>query len=72
MVWANSQNPDGHIAVVVRVVPPTATQDGSVTFAEANSPAAIASEAIAPDLSVRTAPTFPALGYIRQMRNVSG
>lgn len=67
MVWANSQNPDGHIAVVVRVVPPTATQDGSVTFAEANSPAAIASEAIAPDLSVRTAPTFPALGYIRHV-----
>jgi hypothetical protein len=67
MVWANTQNPYGHIAVVVQVVPPTATQGGSVTFAEANSPAAIASESIAPDLSVRTAPTFPALGYIRHV-----
>jgi CHAP domain len=68
MVWYDARAPDvGHIAVVVRVEPPTIDQEGSVTFAEANGPGPIVTQAILPDLTVRTWSGYTVVGYIRHI-----
>jgi hypothetical protein len=76
VVWADDPRfvgePFGHVAIVLSVTPPGSAQDGSMTFAEANGPGAIVSQAIAPDRTVRTWPHYTALGYIRSPQAAVG
>ncbi len=69
LVWADDPAfvPDafGHVAIVLSVIPPLAGRDGSVTFAEANGPGALVTQALAPDRSLRTWPHYTLLGYVR-------
>jgi CHAP domain len=69
MVWSDDPafvgEAFGHVAIVLSVTAPAAGKDGSVTFAEANGPGAVISQALAPDLTVRTWPHYSVLGYIR-------
>jgi hypothetical protein len=66
IAWYDRYAPDeGHLAVVVQVVPPQGGQAGSVTFAEANGPGALVRETIGPDLLVQTWSGYAVAGYIR-------
>lgn len=65
IVWQHA--PDGHVAIVTAVVPPTAKTDGMVTFGQANAPTALDGMPIHPDLSVSTWPGYTVLGYIRPL-----
>lgn len=68
MVWYDARAPSvGHIAVVVRVVPPNLGQEGSVTFAEANGPGPIVTQPLLADLTVRTWSGYTVVGYIRHV-----
>ena len=65
IVWQHA--PDGHVAIVTAVVPPTAKTDGMVTFGQADAPTALDVMPIHPDLSVSTWPGYTVLGYIRPL-----
>jgi hypothetical protein len=69
LVWADDPAfvPEafGHVAIVLSVTPPVAGRDGSVTFAEANGPGALVTQALSPDRSLRTWPHYTLLGYLR-------
>lgn len=66
LVWYSALDPTlGHIAIVVGVTPPSGSQDGSVTFAEANGPGPIVTQPLLPDLTVATWAHYTVLGYIR-------
>ncbi len=65
IVWQHA--PDGHVAIVTAVVPPTAKTDGMVTFGQADAPTALDVMPIHPDLSVSTWPGYMVLGYIRPL-----
>jgi len=65
IVWQHA--PDGHVAIVTAVVPPTAKADGMVTFGQADAPTALDVMPIHPDLSVSTWPGYTVLGYIRPL-----
>ena len=65
IVWQHA--PDGHVAIVTAVVPPTGRQDGMVTFGQADAPTALDVMPIHPDLSVSTWPGYTVLGYIRPL-----
>jgi hypothetical protein len=68
MVWDESFAPsEGHMAIVLSVVPPHGGEAGWVTFAEANGPAPIVTEPLLPDLSVATWPGGEVVGYIRSV-----
>lgn len=68
MVWYSAFEPSvGHIAVVVRVEPPSGDRPGSVTFAEANGPGPIVTEPLLPDLTVQTWSGYAVVGYIRHV-----
>jgi hypothetical protein len=68
MVWYSSLDPTvGHIAVVVQVRPPNSGQSGSVTFAEANGPGPLVTEALLTDLTVATWGNYTVVGYIRHV-----
>lgn len=68
MVWYAAGAPaEGHIAVVVQVIPPRNGQRGRVAFVEANGPGALVSETITPDLTVATWPGYTVTGYIRAL-----
>ncbi len=69
IVW---QHPlDGHVAIVTGVTAPTATANGTITFAQANAPTALDSMTLHPDLSVTTWPGYTVLGYIRPLSVLS-
>jgi hypothetical protein len=77
MVWWDDPRavgePYGHVAIVLERTPPRAERPGSVTFAEANGPGAIVTEALLPDMTVLTWPHYRVLGYIRaQMSSTTG
>lgn len=55
----------GHVAIATAVVPPTATSDGLITFANANSDAPVEQMVIHPDHSVSTWPGYTVWGYLR-------
>lgn len=77
MVWKGG--PYGHVAVVVAVVTPTLTHDGSVTVAQANAPGNrwagdhegdagnLYTMPLHPDLSVGTWPGYMVRGYLRPL-----
>lgn len=69
MVWSDDPKFEkeafGHVAIVLSVTPPSAGADGAVTFGEANGPGSVVSQAIAPDMTVRTWAHYTMLGYIR-------
>jgi CHAP domain len=68
MVWYDPPPLVGHVAIVVGVIPPLGGHNGSVTFAEANGPGALVTQALLPDLSVVTWSNpipYSVLGYIR-------
>ena len=68
IVWYSSFEPAvGHIAVVVQVVPPIGGRSGSITFAEANGPGPLVTEALLPDLTVQTWGGYAVVGYIRHV-----
>ena len=69
IVWQHA--PDGHVAIVTAVVPPTAKADGMVTFGQADAPTALDVMPIHPDLSVSTWPGYTVLGYIRPLAVLS-
>lgn len=76
MVWSDDPKfvgeAFGHVAVVLSETPPSAGQDGSVTFAEANGPGPVVTQTIAPDLSVQTWLHYTVLGYIRSPLSGAG
>jgi hypothetical protein len=57
----------GHVAIVMSVQPPVNGQNGSITFANANSVSSYTTMPLLPDLSVDTSswPGYTAWGYIR-------
>lgn len=56
----------GHVGVVVKVTPPTATKAGSVTFAEANGPTPLITMPIESDLTVNVPwAGYYVTGYVR-------
>jgi len=57
----------GHVAIVVNVAPPANGQNGSVTFANANSVAPYTTMPLLPDLSVDASswPGYTVWGYLR-------
>lgn len=66
MIWYDEAAPrDGHAAIVVQVIAPTASAAGSVTFVEANGPGPLVVEALTPDLTVRTWTHYSVAGFIR-------
>ena len=66
LIWYNAGEPTlGHIAIALQVQDPSAGAPGSVTFAQANGPAALQSLAIAPDFSVTNSGSMTLVGYIR-------
>lgn len=67
MVWWDPPPAVGHIAIVLGIVPPANSQNGSVTFAEANGPGPIVTEPLLPDLSVATWQNYTVYGYIRSL-----
>ncbi len=69
IVWQHA--PDGHVAIVTAVVPPTARTDGMITFGQADAPTALDVMPIHPDLSISTWPGYTVLGYIRPLRALS-
>jgi hypothetical protein len=69
IVWQHA--PDGHVAIVTTVVPPTATANGTITFGQADAPSALDAMTIHPDLSVTTWPGYTVLGYIRPLTVMS-
>ncbi len=69
LVWQHA--PDGHVAIVTAVMPPTARADGMVTFGQADAPTALDAMTIHPDLSVTTWPGYTVLGYIRPLDTLS-
>ena len=69
IIWQHA--PDGHVAIVTAVVPPTATSDGTVTFGQADAPTALDAMTIHPDLSVTTWPGYTVLGYIRPLSTLA-
>lgn len=60
---------DGHVTIVIQVVPPVGGQNGSVTFANANGQMPIQTLPLRPDLTVDTNNGywngFTVMGYIR-------
>lgn len=76
MVWSDDPKFEkeafGHVAVVLSVIPPDAGADGSVTFGEANGPGSVVSQAIAPNMTVRTWAHYTVLGYIRSPISTGG
>jgi hypothetical protein len=73
VVWYISWDPFvGHIAVVVRVTPPSGGgRAGSLTFAEANGPTPLYTMSINPDLTVNTWPGYFVAGYVRYIGGTS-
>ncbi len=69
LVWQHP--PDGHVAIVTGVSAPTATANGTITFAQANAPTALDRMTLHPDLSVTTWPGYTVLGYIRPLNVLS-
>ena len=69
IVWHHA--PDGHVAIVTAVVPPTGRKDGMVTFGQADAPTALDVMPLHPDLSVSTWPGYTVLGYIRPLSPVA-
>ncbi len=69
IVWHHA--PDGHVAIVTAVVPPTGRKDGMVTFGQADAPTALDVMPLHPDLSVSTWPGYTVLGYIRPLSALS-
>jgi hypothetical protein len=69
VVWYISWDPFvGHIAVVVKVTPPSAGgREGSLTFAEANGPTPLYTMSINPDLTVNAWPGYFVAGYVRHI-----
>ena len=65
IVWQHA--PDGHVAIITAVVPPTTRTDGMVTFGQADAPTVLDVMPIHPDLSVSTWPGYTVLGYIRPL-----
>jgi hypothetical protein len=57
----------GHSAIVMQVVPPAATRNGSIEFANANSVSPYTTMPLLPDLSVDTSrwPGYTVWGYLR-------
>jgi hypothetical protein len=57
----------GHVAIVMSVLPPSGGQDGSITFANANSVSPYTTMPLLPDLSVDSSswPGYTVWGYIR-------
>lgn len=57
----------GHAAIVMQVVPPTATNNGSIEFANANSVSPYTTMPLLPDLTVDTSswPSYTVWGYLR-------
>jgi hypothetical protein len=57
----------GHVAIVMSVLPPSGGQNGSITFANANSVSPYTTMPLLPDLSVDTSswPGYTVWGYIR-------
>jgi hypothetical protein len=60
-------NSIGHVAIVMSVLPPSEGQNGSITFANANSISPYTTMPLLPDLSVDTSswPGYTVWGYIR-------
>ena len=69
IVWHHA--PDGHVAIVTGVVPPTGKKDGMITFGQADAPTALDVMPLHPDLSVSTWPGYTVLGYIRPLSPVA-
>jgi len=65
IVWQHA--PDGHVAIVTAVVPPSGRKDGMITFGQADAPTALDVMPLHPDLSVSTWPGYTVLGYIRPL-----
>ncbi len=66
VVWYISWDPFvGHIAVVVKVTPPTTGAAGRLTFAESNGPTPLYTMTINLDLTVTAWPGYFVAGYIR-------
>jgi hypothetical protein len=57
----------GHVAIVITVTPPGVDQDGSITFANANSVSPYTTMPLLPDLAVDSSswPGYTVWGYIR-------
>ncbi len=69
IVWHHA--PDGHLAIVTAVMPPTGRKDGMITFGQADAPTALDVMPLHPDLSVSTWPGYTVLGYIRPLSPVA-